>query len=66
MDEITEPACRTLKEYFFYKLDRNLAIGGIIIIGVLSLFKVIGQDNQQLPAGAISALGTYIGIRSAK
>ena len=65
-DEPVEPECRKPWDYVLWKLDRNLAIAGIIGIGLLSLFKIIPQDSQQLPASAITALATYVGIRSGK
>ena len=64
-DEV-EPECRKALEYVLWKLDRNLAIAGIITIGILSLCKVVPQELQQLPSAAITALATYVGIRSGK
>jgi hypothetical protein len=61
-----EPECRKPIDYVLWKLDRNMAIVGIIGIGILSLYKVIPQDSQQLAGAAITALATYVGIRSGK
>ncbi len=63
---VAEPECRKPWDYVLWKLDRNLAIAGIICIGLLSLWKVVGQDYQQLAGSAITALATYVGIRSGK
>lgn len=60
------PECRTAKDMLLWKLDRNLAIVGIIAIGILSIFKVLPQDSQQLPGSTITALATYVGIRSGR
>lgn len=67
--EVKEPEvrdCKRVIEYLLWKLDRNLAIAGIIAIGILALWKVIPQDSQQLPSAAVTALATYVGIRSGK
>jgi len=66
MADEQEPECKTISQYLLWKLDRNLAIAGIITIGILSLCKVVPQDLQQLPSAAITALATYVGIRSGK
>lgn len=58
----TEPVCRSLKDLFFYKLDRNLAILGIVSLGVASL--AIG--NKEGVALSVGALATYIGNRAGK
>ena len=66
-DEPTEVAkpCRTFTEYFFYKLDRTMAIVGIVLLGGIALY--LRTPETITAAGiAIGALATYIGNRAGK
>ena len=58
--------CRTIQEYILYKLDRTLAILGIIGIAVVALF-IYGNDSAvQIATGAIGGLVGYVGGRTGK
>jgi len=63
--ETTDPK-PTIPAYILYKLDRTLAIAGIICIamGALILLKI--ADAQQIAIAAIGVLGGYIGGRAGK
>ena len=66
MTEIPEEQKPTIPAYILYKLDRTIAIAGIICIamGALILLKV--ADAQQIAIAAIGVLGGYIGGRAGK
>ena len=50
-----------------YKLDRNLAIAGIIVLGLTAiLVKSINSTAAQIATTAIGALAVYIGGRGKK
>lgn len=55
----------TIKEYVLYKLDRTLAIVGLVIIGVWSLAKLT-PETSQIAIAVVGVLGGYIGGRSGK
>ena len=64
-DEVTEPECKTITQYILYKLDRTLAIGGIIIIALLAIW--LGKtDSSNIVMAGISGLVGYVGGRSGK
>ena len=55
---------RTIKEYVLFKLDRNLAIIGLIVIAVLSVLRQdISEGAAKIVASVITAMGMYLGIR---
>ena len=51
------------KEIMFYKMDRTLAIIGIITLGCVAL---LSSSESQLTMAAISGLVGYVGGRTAK
>ena len=63
-DEIkeVEPECRTLKDMIFYKMDRTLAVVGLV---VLSGFALYLRTPETIAAGAlgIGALATFLGVK---
>jgi len=65
-EEITPTKPLTPVQYILYKLDRTLAIIGIIGIamGALVILKV--ADAQQIAIASIGVLGGYIGGRAGK
>lgn len=65
-DTVEEPECRTIQEYILYKLDRTLAILGIIGIAVVALFIYAGAEGVQIATGAIGGLVGYVGGRTGK
>ena len=58
-----EPVCRTFKEMFFYKIDRTLAILGIIALGIWALH-IKTPESINLAVAAVGVLGGYVGGRS--
>lgn len=53
-----------LKNLILYKLDRTLAIAGLVAIGVWSLVKAT-PELTQVTIAVVGVLGGYIGGRSA-
>jgi hypothetical protein len=61
-EELKENGCRSISEYLLYKLDRSLAIIGIIAIAIVALFFVKTPEN--IVSAAIGGLVGYVGGRS--
>lgn len=62
--KINDVECRTFKEMILYKMDRTLAIVGIIFLGSLSIgVEKIVSEAVPLINTAIGALAVYIGGR---
>jgi amino acid permease len=61
-----EPVCHTITEYILFKLDRNLAVLGIIAIAIASIFYFKGSEGIQIVSGAVGGLVAYISGRSSK
>jgi hypothetical protein len=59
----------TFMEAFLYKMDRNIAIGGIIAIGLYALSKIdpalpkLSTALIAVGASAITGLGVIVGVR---
>ena len=64
MDEIKGEY--TAKEYILYKLDRTLAIGGIIAIALLGMAWLVPEAATQIASAAIGGLVGYVGGRTGK
>jgi hypothetical protein len=65
-EEIQDPASYSIKDLILYKLDRTLAIAGLVAIGVWSLAKDAGSPEIiQVTIAVVGVLGGYIGGRSA-
>ena len=64
MDEIKEGY--TAKEYILYKLDRTLAIGGVIAIALLGMAWLVPEAATQIASAAIGGLVGYVGGRTGK
>jgi len=62
-DETPETECRTIGEYLLYKLDRTIAIVGVVLIAMVALWK--GLDPN-IATAAIGGLVGYVGGRSGK
>jgi len=65
-EEPTEPACYSSADYVLYKMDRTLAIMGIIGIAVVALFIYANDSAVQIATGAIGGLVGYVGGRTGK
>ena len=57
-----EPECRTLKEMLLYKLDRTIAVVGLVL---LSGFAFYLRTPETVTAGGlgIGALAAYLGVK---
>lgn len=61
-----EPDCRTLGEYILYKLDRSIAIIGIIGITMYAMHTLPGEIAMQIASAGIGGLIGYVGGRTGK
>lgn len=67
MDELNEMATNyTAKEYILYKLDRTLAICGVIAIALLGMAWLVPEAATQIASAAIGGLVGYVGGRTNK
>jgi hypothetical protein len=58
--------CRTIGEYILYKLDRTLAVIGVIVIAITAMFLIARQEAMQIATAAVGGLIGYIGGRAGK
>ena len=65
-EEPAEPSTYEPLEYVLYKMDRTLAIMGIIGIAVVALFIYANDSAVQIATGAIGGLVGYVGGRTGK
>lgn len=61
----TEGSARNLKEMLLYKVDRTLAIAGLIVLGIWAL-KISTSESIQIAMAAVGVLGGYIGGRTGR
>jgi hypothetical protein len=60
MDEKKEPY--SIKEYILFKLDRNIAIFGLVSLGITAL--ILGTpETEKIVSGVVAALAVYLGAR---
>jgi type IV secretory pathway VirB2 component (pilin) len=52
----------SIRQYILFKLDRNIAIVGLIAIGLAALFKGATWD-EKVVSGVVGALAVYLGAR---
>jgi len=64
--EPAEPACYSTADYVLYKMDRTLAIMGIIGIAIAALLIYANDSAVQIATGAIGGLVGYVGGRTGK
>ena len=62
----SEPVCYKTIDYILYKMDRTIAILGIIGIATVALFIYAGAEGVQIATGAIGGLVGYVGGRTGK
>lgn len=65
-DDTPETECKTVGEYILYKLDRTIAILGVVAIALLALYMAKGSDSINIATAAIGGLVGYVGGRSGK
>ena len=58
--------CYTTGEYILYKLDRTLAVMGVIAIAITAMFLIERQEAMQIATAAVGGLIGYIGGRAGK
>jgi len=56
----------SIKEYILFKLDRTIALLGLVGLGVASIAFNIPEASQSTLNNVITALGVYIGARVIK
>lgn len=65
VEEPERPKDYSIKEYVLFKLDRNIALVGLVTLGVYALYK--GTDGtEKIISAVIAALGVYLGTRVGK
>jgi type IV secretory pathway VirB2 component (pilin) len=61
-DEV-EPECKNLIQFLTYKLDRTIAILGLVALGLFGMW--IGRNEaMQVSIAVAGALAGYLGTRS--
>ena len=55
----------TIKEYILFKLDRNIAIIGLVTLGVTALILQVPKSDE-IVSGVVAALAVYLGARGTK
>ena len=62
--EPEQPKCHTLLEYLLFKIDRTIAILGLIAIGLFSIFSTdISETSAKMIGSVITGLSMYLGVR---
>ena len=56
----------SIKEYILFKLDRTIALLGLVALGVSSMLMDIPEGSQGTLNNVISVLGVYVGARVIK
>ena len=56
----------SIKEYILFKLDRTIALLGLVALGIASIAFDIPEASQGTLNSVITALGVYIGARVIK
>ena len=56
----------SIKEYILFKLDRTIALLGLVGLGVSSMLMDIPEGSQGTLNNVISVLGVYVGARVIK
>ncbi len=63
-EENQELQCHTVIEYLLFKIDRTIAIIGLIAIGLYSIFsKDISDTSVKIIASVVTGLSMYLGVR---
>ena len=60
------PKCYSIQEYMLFKLDRTIAIIGVVAIVALFSFGKVPPDSKEIALSALAVLGVYIGARGGK
>ena len=63
-NEIKPPVCRTLLEYMLYKIDRTIAILGLIAIGIWAMVvSDMSEPAAKIIGSVVTGLSMYLGVR---
>ena len=65
-DEPSVTGPLSMSEQILWKLDRSLAIIGIIAIAIVSIFFYKGSEGVQIVSAAIGGLVGYVGGRTGR
>ncbi len=60
------PESVSIREYILYKLDRTIAVVGIVVIAIAALYLGKTPDNMNIVSAAIGGLVVYVSGRSGK
>ena len=58
-----EEKCYSVKEYVLWKLDRTIAVLGLVALGVWALYRNT-PETVQIGIAVVGVLGGYIGGRA--
>ena len=59
------PKCYTILEYILFKLDRTIAVTGLVLLGLYSLYRSTPELSQEnLTMAIVGGLVGYIGGRA--
>ena len=61
-----EEECKSIGEYVLYKLDRTLAILGVVAIALLAMWVCKPTEAMQIATTAVGGLIGYVGGRTGK
>lgn len=57
----------SLKNLILYKMDRTIAVVGMVVIGIWSLTtSTLSPEASKIAASVITGLGVYLGIKGVK
>ena len=60
-----EPKCYTILEYILFKIDRTIAISGLVVMGLFALWQSTPELSQEnLVMAIVGGLVGYVGGRS--
>ena len=60
-----KPKIYSIKEYILFKLDRNIAILGLVALGVIGFIEQ-PSGYEKIVSGIVAALAVYLGARGSK
>lgn len=65
-NEPKEPICYSASDYLLYKMDRTIAILGVIAIAIYAMMVLVPEAATQIASAGIGGLIGYVGGRTGK
>lgn len=66
MNKLEEQKTYSIKEYILFKIDRSIALLGLIGLGIASMIFDIPESSRSVLNNVMTALSVYIGARVIK